>query len=29
MMLIYYSHLDVYVRALDKTISEQWQEWIG
>jgi hypothetical protein len=29
MMLIYYSHLDVYVRALDKTISHQWHEWIG
>lgn len=29
MLLIYYSHLDVYVRALDKTISHQWHEWIG
>ena len=29
MLFIYYGHLNVYVRALDKTISEQWRIWIG
>ena len=29
MLLIYYGRLDAYVRALDKTVSEQWRMWIG
>ncbi|MFN8380027.1 MAG: hypothetical protein U0452_15285 [Anaerolineae bacterium] len=29
MLFIYYGHLNVYVRALDITISEQWEVWIG
>lgn len=29
MLYIYYGRLDVYVRALGKTISEQWRTWIG
>ncbi|HYO87036.1 MAG TPA: DinB family protein [Candidatus Limnocylindrales bacterium] len=29
MLLIYYGRLDVYVRALDRTISDQWRMWVG
>ena len=29
MLFIYYGHLNVYVRAMDKTISHQWEVWIG
>ena len=29
MLLIYYGRLDVYVRALGKTITDQWRMWIG
>jgi hypothetical protein len=28
-LLIFYSKVDVYVRALGKTPSEQWRKWIG
>jgi hypothetical protein len=29
MLLIEYGRLDVYVKALGKTVSEQWRMWIG
>ena len=29
MLLIYYGRLDVYLRALGKTVTEQWRMWIG
>jgi hypothetical protein len=28
-LLIFYSKVDVYLRAMDKTPSEQWRKWIG
>lgn len=29
LLILYYGRLDVYVRALEKTISDQWSVWIG
>ncbi len=28
-LLIFYGKVSVYLKAMDKTVSQQWQEWIG